>query len=103
MAHHGPPADYKFPTIDDLPVPCGSWKEDYDNKQRKYLIHLILGTGFFIITMAVVCIFLNVNVSVYFKSNEIKYVKFFLFQGVTTGSFDLYITAPQKPSPPIKY
>ena len=42
---------YKYPTMDDVPVPCGSWQEDYDNNQRKYNLHLLLGAGFFIITM----------------------------------------------------
>ena len=42
---------YKYPTMDDVPIPCGSWQEDYDNNQRKYNLHLLLGAGFFIITM----------------------------------------------------
>ncbi|KAK6636719.1 hypothetical protein RUM43_010382 [Polyplax serrata] len=72
--HHGPPADYKFPTMDELPVPCGSWQENYDNNQRKYNIHLLLGIGVFTITLAV---------------------------GYYANAFSFYMFPPEKPSPPL--
>lgn len=33
----------KQPTMSDLPIPHGSWKEAYSAKQRKYNLHLLAG------------------------------------------------------------
>ncbi|CAG9787577.1 unnamed protein product [Diatraea saccharalis] len=44
---------FKPPTMDDLPVPRGSWQANYDARQRKYNAALILGIGFSIASVAV--------------------------------------------------
>ncbi|XP_013787618.1 uncharacterized protein LOC106471557 [Limulus polyphemus] len=51
MAGHAP-THYKPPSMNDLPVPSGSWQEVYNKKQTKYNIQLLLGTGFFIGSVA---------------------------------------------------
>lgn len=50
--HHG---EFKPPTMDELPVPRGSWQAHYDAKQRGYNAALILGIAFSITTIVVVC------------------------------------------------
>ncbi|EZA61213.1 hypothetical protein DMN91_004816 [Ooceraea biroi] len=37
------PADLRRPTINDIPVPHGSWKEHYDARQKVYNAQLIAG------------------------------------------------------------
>ncbi|XP_063225223.1 uncharacterized protein LOC134532591 [Bacillus rossius redtenbacheri] len=49
-----PPAAFKQPTMDDLPVPQGSWQAAYDAKQRKYNIQLISGILVFAFTVGFV-------------------------------------------------
>ncbi|XP_063362777.1 uncharacterized protein LOC134651606 [Cydia amplana] len=38
--------DFKAPTMEELPVPRGSWQANYDAKQRKYNAVLIAGIAF---------------------------------------------------------
>nr|CAD7438914.1 unnamed protein product [Timema bartmani] len=52
-----PPAHQKEPTMDELPVPQGSWKADYDAKQTGYNLQLLAGVAFFSITLGVFTIF----------------------------------------------
>ncbi|KAJ8879493.1 hypothetical protein PR048_020101 [Dryococelus australis] len=54
VRQYHPPATHKQPTMDDLPIPQGSWQAAYDAKQRKYNIHLISGVLIFGITIGVV-------------------------------------------------
>ncbi|KAG8335408.1 hypothetical protein J6590_069210 [Homalodisca vitripennis] len=54
--HDYAPANFKKPTMDDLPVPSGSWQDHHNAMQAKYNKHLILGTGFFVVTLIVVSI-----------------------------------------------
>ncbi|CAG2065782.1 unnamed protein product [Timema podura] len=49
-----PPAHHKEPTMDELPVPQGSWKADYDAKQTGYNLQLLAGVTLFTITLGVV-------------------------------------------------
>ncbi|XP_046670909.1 uncharacterized protein LOC124360936 [Homalodisca vitripennis] len=51
--HDYAPANFKKPTMDDLPVPSGSWQDHHNAMQAKYNKHLILGTGFFVVTLIV--------------------------------------------------
>ncbi|XP_047103697.1 uncharacterized protein LOC124722600 [Schistocerca piceifrons] len=44
-AYH-PPADFKPQSMDDLPVPQGSWQANYEEKQRRYNTHLFGGIAF---------------------------------------------------------
>ncbi|KAG6440889.1 hypothetical protein O3G_MSEX001524 [Manduca sexta] len=37
---------FKPPTMDDLPVPRGSWQAQYDANQRRYNTALFLGLAF---------------------------------------------------------
>ncbi|XP_054271886.1 uncharacterized protein LOC128992364 [Macrosteles quadrilineatus] len=46
-------ANFKKPTMDDLPVPSGSWQEHHSQMQAKYNRHLILGVGFFAVSLVV--------------------------------------------------
>jgi hypothetical protein len=55
-AYH-PPAHFKQPTMDDLPVPQGSWQSNYDSNQTKYNIHLIGGVTFLALTLGFVSIY----------------------------------------------
>ncbi|KAK2582055.1 hypothetical protein KPH14_002760 [Odynerus spinipes] len=45
------PANYKPPSMDDLPLPEGSWQEAYEKKQRTYNMHLIGGILFTVGTL----------------------------------------------------
>uniref|UniRef100_A0A069DN71 Putative conserved plasma membrane protein n=1 Tax=Panstrongylus megistus TaxID=65343 RepID=A0A069DN71_9HEMI len=38
-------------TMDDLPVPCGSWETQYNTNQSKYNMHLAVGVIFTVITI----------------------------------------------------
>lgn len=40
--------------MDQLPVPQGSWQAQYDAKQRKYNVTLLLGVAFTVATFVVV-------------------------------------------------
>ncbi|XP_014251511.1 uncharacterized protein LOC106667825 [Cimex lectularius] len=40
-------------TMDDLPVPSGSWEAQYKAKQAKYNLHLALGVVVFSVTFLV--------------------------------------------------
>lgn len=44
----------KPPTMDELPVPKGSWQAHYDAKQRKYNMALLIGLAFTSFTFVVV-------------------------------------------------
>lgn len=52
-AYH-PPADHKPPTMDELPIPEGSWQSQYDSNQRKYNLHLIGGVTILTLTLGFV-------------------------------------------------
>jgi hypothetical protein len=52
-AYH-PPAHYKPPTMNDLPVPQGSWQSQYNSNQTKYTIHLIGGVTLLTFTVGFV-------------------------------------------------
>ncbi|XP_012253980.1 uncharacterized protein LOC105684866 [Athalia rosae] len=43
-AYH-PPTEFKQQTLNDCPVPQGSWQARYDAKQKKYNFALFLGVG----------------------------------------------------------
>lgn len=47
------PAEHKQVSMDDLPVPQGSWQEDYNAKQAKYNKHLALGIAFTVFSIVV--------------------------------------------------
>ncbi|XP_012054060.1 PREDICTED: uncharacterized protein LOC105617091 [Atta cephalotes] len=51
---------FKLPTINDIPGPCGSWKEYYDARQKVYNTQLIVGIGILIGTIAYVKISGNI-------------------------------------------
>ena len=40
--------------MDEIPVPMGSWQEDFDNKQKKYNRHLATGVLFAAATLGYV-------------------------------------------------
>ena len=44
---------FKPPTMDELPVPRGSWQSQYDANQRRYNTALLLGIGFTAVTLVV--------------------------------------------------
>ncbi|KYM98582.1 hypothetical protein ALC62_10550, partial [Cyphomyrmex costatus] len=46
--------DLRLPTINDIPGPCGSWKEHYDARQRVYNVQLLAGIGVLVGTIAYV-------------------------------------------------
>lgn len=46
--------EFKPPTMDELPVPSGSWQAHYDARQRKYNAVLALGLAFTAGTIVVV-------------------------------------------------
>ncbi|XP_012272173.1 uncharacterized protein LOC105695301 [Orussus abietinus] len=48
--YHDP--NFKPVTMDDLPVPQGSWQKDYEAKQKRYNIHLAVGIASLIFTIA---------------------------------------------------
>jgi len=48
--------DVKLATINDIPAPCGPWKDHYDARQKVYNAQLIGGIAFLIGTIAYVCI-----------------------------------------------
>ncbi|XP_033220482.1 uncharacterized protein LOC117175055 [Belonocnema kinseyi] len=41
--YHGPPVDFKPPTMNELPVPQGSWQADYNRRQTAYNLQLAAG------------------------------------------------------------
>lgn len=45
---------FKPPTMDELPVPRGSWQAQYDANQRRYNTALLLGIAFTTGTLFVV-------------------------------------------------
>lgn len=87
LAHHGPPADYRQPTMDDIPVPCGSWKENYENNQRKYNVQLVFGSGFFVLTLIVVRFKIDVIVLILILSKVLSFYHIVLFSGYLFRSF----------------
>ncbi|CAL8071556.1 unnamed protein product [Orchesella dallaii] len=48
-----PPANWYPPTVNELPIPQGSWQAMHDANQRKYNIHLAIGVSFFLFTLTV--------------------------------------------------
>jgi len=49
-AYHAP-AEFKPGTMDELPIPQGSWQQYYDNKQKSYNLQLAFGVVYFVSTM----------------------------------------------------
>ena len=45
---------YKPATMNDMPVPVGSWQNHYNANQRKYNTHLFSGIAFSLFTLVVV-------------------------------------------------
>ena len=68
---HGEP--YKPAHMDEMPVPQGSWQEFYDQQQRKYTRHLIIGTTFFLFTVWVVSTFSLFVLKLYYQLSYIRY------------------------------
>lgn len=82
--HGNEAANYKPATMDELPIPQGSWKAQYDAKQKTYNMQLAFGLIYAIGT-------------IYFVSNEKnddynKVLVFFLY-------FDFYSQAAQNICP----
>ena len=46
--------DVKLPTVNDIPVPHGSWQEHYDARQKVYNTQLIAGLAVLVGTIAFV-------------------------------------------------
>lgn len=46
--------DFKWPTVNDLPVPQGSWQEHYNARQKVYNAQLIAGLAVLIGTITFV-------------------------------------------------
>ncbi|XP_041979830.1 uncharacterized protein LOC121733601 [Aricia agestis] len=44
---------FKPPSMDELPVPRGSWQADYDAANRRYNAVLVLGISFFVGSFAI--------------------------------------------------
>ena len=55
-SHHSQVVPYELrpPTLDEYPVPQGSWQEDYNKKQKRFNIHLAAGVIIFSSTIAFV-------------------------------------------------
>lgn len=45
--------NFKPASMNELPVPCGSWQEHYNKKQAKYNVHLLAGVAFAVLTLVV--------------------------------------------------
>ncbi|CAG5054703.1 unnamed protein product [Parnassius apollo] len=45
--------EFKPPTMDELPVPSGSWQARYDANQRRYNAVLLFGVAFTAVTLIV--------------------------------------------------
>lgn len=43
LSHYYKPLSYKNVTMDDMPVPCGSWQEHYTKRNNHYKKVLIFG------------------------------------------------------------
>ncbi|XP_034933748.1 uncharacterized protein [Chelonus insularis] len=41
--YHKEQVPFKFPTMDELPVPQGSWQEQYNRNQKTYNAALVIG------------------------------------------------------------
>lgn len=54
MRRYGHDSHFKPATMDELPVPRGSWQAQYDSNQRRYNTALIVGVAFTIGTIIVV-------------------------------------------------
>jgi hypothetical protein len=59
-AYH-PPAHHKPPTMDDLPVPQGSWKAQNDSYQARYNMQLIGGITLLTFTVGFVSFYFHVG------------------------------------------
>lgn len=46
---------HKPTTMDDLPVPTGSWQAQHEANQKKFNLQLALGIGFAVATILTVC------------------------------------------------
>lgn len=47
--------DVKLPTINDIPVPKGPWREYYEKRQKVYNAQLALGLTALLSTIIFVC------------------------------------------------
>ena len=54
MGYGGHGHEVQRVSMNELPVPEGSWQNFYEAQQRKYNRHLILGISFFLFTVGVV-------------------------------------------------
>ncbi|XP_066588957.1 uncharacterized protein COX7B [Prorops nasuta] len=58
-----PLKDFKLATMDDIPVPKGSWKEQYDRNQKRFNATLVTGVtaliASIILLMNTECIYFN--------------------------------------------
>ncbi|XP_012147815.1 cytochrome c oxidase subunit 7B [Megachile rotundata] len=52
-ASHDIPHDVRPPHLDEVPVPCGSWKEAYDKANQRYNLQLAVSVVTLIATIAV--------------------------------------------------
>lgn len=43
LSQYYKPLSYRIVTMDDMPVPCGSWKEHYTKRNRHYNKVLVFG------------------------------------------------------------
>lgn len=48
------PTNYKPPSMDDLPVPQGSWQQAHNKKQASYNLQLAACLAFTVLTLVVV-------------------------------------------------
>ncbi|XP_015113402.1 uncharacterized protein LOC107038685 [Diachasma alloeum] len=46
--YHADDKPFKYPTMDDCPVPQGSWQEYYDKKQKILNVQLVAGITFLV-------------------------------------------------------
>lgn len=51
------------PTLDEMPVPTGSWEKYYKKQNEKANQHLAVGIGFFLLTVSVVTYKVDFNMS----------------------------------------
>ncbi|XP_032671129.1 uncharacterized protein LOC116844108 [Odontomachus brunneus] len=57
--------DIRVPTINDIPVPKGSWREHYEKRQKVYNTQLIVGITALVSTLT----FIKVSGIIFFNFN----------------------------------
>lgn len=68
--YHGPPVDFKPPSMNELPVPQGSWQADYNRRQGAY--NLQLAAGVIILTSTISFVSTFSSLSTYKVKNKFK-------------------------------